>query len=192
MTGWLLLMGPPGCDYAPTRDLKAPETREAARSIAGAASVAFVDLVAAVELGFRRPVAKRFKPVERTFRISQQWFLYRDGPSRPKWLEIYVDGEMVFRTGHPEATWRREQFRNRRFRPMVETAAMKKEAVNWAGIGRFIVDRAREDFPDAQEVRIVARRGRFGQPEEVVRHARTARAPDWALTKDELPEEPKR
>jgi hypothetical protein len=191
VSGWLLLMGPPGCDFVPAKDLRSDETRAAARDIAGGIGVGFIDLLARVELDVRRPFSDVFKPVERIFRISQQWYLYRDGPSRVKRLEVWVDDDLVFRTGDPDATWRVAQFSNRRFRPMVETAAIKEEAVNWAGIGRFIVDHAREDFPAAQQVRIVSTVARFGEPEVEEHHARIARAPRWQLTKQVLPKEPK-
>ena len=62
---------------------------------------------------------------------------------------------------------------------MVATAALKKNAANQRGLGRFLTARAREDFPEAAEVVIRSVRVGFGRTDEEERFRRVARAPDW-------------
>lgn len=174
----LLLGAPPGLDFLTTKQLRDPALLQAGGPVWAA--------VARAELRWRRPAAERLAPIEHTFRIAQTWSLYRDGPSHVRRLEVQVDGQTVYRTGDPDADWRAAQFGNRRFRPMVETVSTSADALNWKGIGRFIVARAREDFPDAHAVRIVATRTPFGQDAARETHARRAAAPDWKLRAEDL------
>ena len=177
--GAMLAAGFPGLDYLGPRQLE--EAAGNARRVAAPLGTVMDGLVG-FDAHVRRPLARRVKPVERLFRVSQEFHLYRDGPRRVDRLEVLVDGAVVYRTRDPERNWRAVQLGNRRFRPMVATAAQKPEAVNQKGISRWIVGAVREDFPEAGEVLIRATRTRFGIEEPRVRFSRIARAPDWTVS----------
>lgn len=170
--GAMLMAGFPGLDFLGAKRLKA---KAPALGVAGAGLVWFDQTV-------RLPVAREVKPVERLFRVSQEFHLYRDGPSRVDRLEILVDGELVYRTRDDAYAWRADQLGNRHFRPMVATAAQKADAANQRGICRWVVAQARADFPQAQEVRLQSTRTRFGVDAPHVRFSRVARAPGWTCS----------
>ncbi len=175
----LLVAGFPGLDFASRKKVR--EGVEAARRIAAPLGTLMAG-VAWFDLELRRPLARLVRPVERTFRVAQEFHLYRDGPKRVDRLEVLVDGELVYRTRDAELDWRAAQFGNRHFRPMVATAAQKADAANQRGICRWIVARVQEDFPDAQEVVIRSSRTEFGVEAPWVRFSRVARAPDWTVS----------
>lgn len=129
----------------------------------------------------RAPVARRLIPAQRLFRVRQAWSLYGGGPPVVRHLEVWVDERLVYRTRDPQHAWEASRLGNRKVRPMVETAARKPVATNWKGLARYVLTRAREDFPAAQEVRILATRGAFGEEAAAVVHGRVARAPDWEV-----------
>ncbi len=128
----------------------------------------------------QRPVAKALGGFQPIFRVRQSWHLYRDGPSTIRRMEVRVDGEPVYRTLDPALRWSEDIFRNRRIRPMAETLVKKPRAKNRAGLGRYIVDRARADFPDAEVVEIRSLWARRGQ-EATTHHRMIASAPSWTL-----------
>lgn len=176
----LLVTGFPGLDFASRKEMRdgvGVASRIAAPLGTVMAGVSWFDL----EL--RRPLARLFRPVERTFRVAQEFHLYRDGPRRVDRLEILVDGEVVYRTRDARRGWRASQFGNRHLRPMVGTAAQKPDAVNQKGICRWIVARVQEDFPNAEEVVIRSSRTEFGVEAPWVRFSRVARAPDWTVSR---------
>jgi len=175
----LLMAGFPGLDFV------GPKQRdgwaETARGVAAPLGTA-VDGVVLFDRHLRRRIARWVKPVERVFRVSQEFHLYRDGPTRVDRLEVLVDGEVVYRTRDPERAWRAAELGNRRFRPMVATAAQKADAENQRGIARWIITAARQDFPGAAEVVIRSTRTRFGVEEPWVRFSRVARGPEWTVS----------
>ncbi|MEC7949473.1 MAG: hypothetical protein VX265_18035 [Myxococcota bacterium] len=177
--GALLMAGFPGLDYASARDVRSLVAP--ARALATPLGMGMA-AVAGFNEGLRRPVARALRPVERLFRVSQEFHLYRDGPNRVDRLEVLIDDVLVYRTRDAAHDWRAAQFGNRHFRPMVATAALKPAAANQEGICRWIVARAREDFPDAREVEIRSTRTRFGVDEPWVRFSRVARDPDWVVS----------
>ena len=177
--GMLLMAGFPGLDFLSPKDLRVRVER-AHRIAAPLGAVA--EGLAAFDARVRRPVARLIKPVERTFRIAQEFHLYRDGPRRVDRLEVLVDGVLVYRTRDADHAWRAAQFGNRHLRPMVATAAQKPRAVNQAGIARWIVAQARQDFPDAEEVVIRSTRADFGAEASWVRFWRVARSPGWSVS----------
>lgn len=180
VVGFLLLMaGFPGLDFISKKQLASWTEEARARSAPAGALAAGIGWF---EQEVRRPVAGAVKPAERLFRVSQEFHLYRDGPRRVDRLEVVVDGEIIYRTRDPERAWRIAQLENRHFRPMVATAAQKPDAANQRGICRWVVARAREDFPDAQEVLLRATRTEFGVEDPWVRFSRVARAPEWTCS----------
>jgi hypothetical protein len=185
--GAMLMAGFPGLDFASKKEMR--EGVGQAREIAAPLGT-LVAGIAWFDLEVRRPLAELVRPVERTFRVAQEFHLYRDGPRRVDRLEVLVDGELVYRTRDAELDWRAAQFGNRHFRPMVATAAQKADAANQRGICRWIVARVQEDFPDAQEVVVRSSRTEFGVEAPWVRFSRVARAPDWTVSPVEKQEAP--
>ena len=128
----------------------------------------------------RIPVSKRFVKLQSVFRISQSWGVYGGGPSPVRHLIIEIDGQPVYRTNDGELTWLSRELGHRKIRPMPETMTQKLRAFNWTGFSRFVLERAHKDFPDAQEVRILAQwQKRQDGDEPWIHHGRQARAPDW-------------
>ena len=129
----------------------------------------------------RVPLADMFSPLQRPFRISQEWNLYRDGPNEVRRLEIWVDGSLVYRSIDPNATWLQPQLRNRRLRPVVETTVMSRNSLNWRGLGRYIVASARAAFPTATTVELRCLAGPFPGEDLTLHHSYLAAAPDWTV-----------
>lgn len=173
---WVL--GTPGLDFLSTLDLEKPERRAAIEADVGDfAQVAFA--VDALNRHLREPLVDLTTPLQRPFRISQEWNLYRDGPERYVILEVWVDGALRFRTADPEHAWLAPQLRNRHVRPVVESTANQKDAPNWRGLTRYVVERARAEDPGAQEVELRSRGGPFPGRELKLKHRIVAKAPDW-------------
>ena len=129
----------------------------------------------------RVPIAKHFIPIQSLFRISQNWGLYGGGPPVVYRLQIEVDGEPVYQTNHPTLQWNIGPLSHRKVRPMPDTMVTKPEAYNWDGFSRWVLKEAREDFPDATDVAIVALTSdRTEDAELSIRHGRVARAPEWS------------
>lgn len=174
---WVL--GTPGLDYLSYLNLRDEGARaRMAKDLGGAAGLAFA--IDDLERSFRRPIVELLAPVQRPFRISQEWNLYRDGPSRYVLLEVRLDGVLAFRTADPEHAWLAPQLRNRHVRPVVESTANKRDAPNWRGLTRYIVARARAENPALREVELLSRAGPF--PGEVLTdgHRIVAKAPSWS------------
>ena len=128
----------------------------------------------------RVPVSKQFVKLQSIFRISQSWGLYGAGPKPVRHLIIEIDGKPVHRTNDHELTWLSRELGHRKIRPMPETMTKKLRAFNWTGFSRFVLERAREDFPNAHEVKILAQWQKREEGEEAwIHHGRQAQAPDW-------------
>lgn len=187
MMAFMGIMGTPGMDYMNTDHYNDDEEKAQIiekRPVWGPVVVGLY----AVNRELRRPLMEKLKILERPLRIAQDWNLYRDGPSRVRRLNIYVDGELKHRSADPEYTWLNPQLRNRHIRPVLENAARKPSIPNWPGIMRFLVVMAIEDFPGATEVRVESTWSRFPGNKPEFQHGFVATAPDWkpvALTRDE-------
>jgi hypothetical protein len=96
-------------------------------------------------------------------------------------MEIHVDDQVVYRTMDPDANWLEPVLRNRRVRPMAESLVKKAKAANRIGLSRFIVERARADYPDAQRIEIRSLTGRRPGKRLRVHHSMVATAPDWDI-----------
>lgn len=161
-----------------------PYTRHLAEGTGGTAERA----VAWVQQELRWPLARRLLPLQRVFRIRQNWHLYRGGPRRVRHIEIHVDGELVHRTHDPDHAWRAAQLRYRRIRPMQHTLVGDDDAANWRGLTRWVVGQVLETRPDAQEVRISALWRGHQQAAARVVHGRVARAPGWEIERLPAPD----
>ncbi|MCB9777575.1 MAG: hypothetical protein H6742_03340 [Alphaproteobacteria bacterium] len=178
----MLVLGTPGLDYQKWGRHDSPD--EQADTIEDYGPV-WGNVIIGISLfnkHVRRPVYQRFEDIQRPFRIRQSWHLYRDGPSRVRRLNVYVDGTLVHRSADDGYGWNDPVLRNRHVRPVAENVARKKGTPNWRGFTRWIVTEAREDFPDCHEVRIEATSARFPGTDESVHHYYIATAPDWKVT----------
>ncbi len=177
---FLLIMGAPGFDFMNVKDYVTEEQRAeiiGEHPIWGRVVVALY----AVNRELRRPLMEQLRPIERSFRIAQDWNLYRDGPSRVRRLEIAVDGALKYRSADPNYTWLEPQLRNRKLRPALENAARRSDAPNWPGIVRYIAQRAREDFPGVQRIEVLATWSPYPGTSPSPHHGYRAQAPDWEV-----------
>jgi hypothetical protein len=172
--------GTPGFDFMKTSDFNSDEERaqliEDVGPIAGNIGIALYALNREV----RRPVTDKLHLLERPFRLSQDWNLYRDGPSRVRRLEILVDGDLKYRSGDPKHDWLEPHLHNRRIRPIIENMSRTDDVKNWRGVTRYVTRRAREDFPDCDRIEIRALQGRFPGEKMWKHHAWVAGDPGWA------------
>lgn len=176
--GLLWLLGTPGLDYLPKLHLDRQEVREQLRADLGqAAGLALA--IDRVDRRVREPIVDLLEPLQRPFRISQDWSLYRDGPSRYMLLEIYLDGELRFRTADPRHAWLAPQLRNRHVRPVVESTAMKKGSPNWRGLASYVIQQALAQGRVQQQVELRSRAGPFPGRKLETTHTILASAPGW-------------
>jgi hypothetical protein len=173
----LVLLGAPGLDMVP-RALDAGDLRDL-RSRGGEALAGAAEAVVAANRDLRLPLTDALQPLQRPFRVAQEWFLYRDGPSRVRRLEVRVDGELVHRSVDAEHAWLAPQLRSRRLRPVVESTCGDADAPNWRGLARFVTDRARAAWPAAREVRLDCTAAPFPGDDATRHHGYVAAAPDW-------------
>ena len=176
-------MASPGLAHLSPGEWKKERFHRNIEKVAGTQFANFAVMMSKVNDVVRVPISSKFRRVERTFRIRQDWHLWPRGVRSVIHLEIEVDGELVHRTNDPDHDWQQERFNHRRMRPMAEAIAEKAHAYNWKGLGRWIIKEAQADFPGCQEVSIVSkRRGQLESPDqERATHGQIARAPDWVL-----------
>ncbi|TNE83944.1 MAG: hypothetical protein EP330_31360 [Deltaproteobacteria bacterium] len=165
---WMVILGFPGLDRLHPRDYEgAKREKLLQQGIGGQLEV----LVGDIDRLVRRPLADRLEWTQRVPRVSHSWHLYRDGPSKVRRLEVWVDDELWFRSQDKEHDWRRAQLTMRKFRPMVSTTASDPKAKNWRGAVRWIAREAHKDKPELTEVRVVGTAAPFpdGEPSTVKR-----------------------
>ena len=177
---FFLILGMPGLDFLPPGNLESDGAQKVFKERNGTALTHFA--VAASDLNRLRLRAENtIGKIQPIFRISQSWHLFRDGPHAIRKLEIQVDQVPVYRTLDSNLDWMAPVLRNRRIRPVVESLVGKPKAVNRWGLARFIVEKARADFPNIQRVDIVTMSG----PRPGDRLNRTlrfvAQGPEWKL-----------
>lgn len=174
---WLL--GTPGLDFLPVKIYTIAKDRNelVERVSLPVAKVAFA--IADFNREIRTPLADSLGAVQRPFRISQQWHLYRDGPGKLERMEIYLDDALVYRSVDSEYRWLEPQLRNRRVRPMVESTVQRRRSPNWEGLSRFIVSKALAERPDVKKVELRCLHGSFPGHDLKEDHSVVATAPDW-------------
>jgi hypothetical protein len=152
----MLVLAFPGLDVASEDTLEREDVQDALDAYVPAPLVPVVKAVVNLNAAVRIPITERFTPIERVFRIRQNWSVYRSGPAKVGRLEVWVDGELQYRSADPEHAWRAAWFSNRHLRPPVEGVVMKRhKGKNTPAIRRLIATFAWRDFPDAQEVEVV-------------------------------------
>ncbi len=136
-------------------------------------------LASATDRYVRQPMFMVFAPVLRTFRVSQLWYLYADGPDEIRRLEVFADGVLLFRSVDPAHAWLAGQFQNRRVRPVVESTCSRRSSPNWKGLGRYVAGRVRAEWPDTRTVELRCTIANFPGDDATTHHAFMLAAPDW-------------
>lgn len=173
------VLGTPGLDLVRVSTLSKPADREAVRRRIGDVGLEVAELVVAFNREVRLPLADRLGELQRPFRISQNWSLYRDGPGKYWRLDIYVDGELRHRSLDPEHDWLAREIRSRKLRPMMEATVQEDHAPNAKGFVRLVGKMAERDFPGARHIELQALRGDWPGTTVEVHHALVADAPEW-------------
>ena len=140
----------------------------------------------------RKPLAEPLWPIQQFFGIAQTWSLYAGVDKKLRRLEVHIDDELVYRSNDPTATWLAGPLGSRRIRPLLDRVVMRKKTVHWDRLTRFVTSRARQDFPHAASIRLLAvHQARTPQAPPRAMFGRLARSPDWTpvpLGPDGLPE----
>lgn len=192
LTGaFIAILGTPGLDFIKAGDLNTPKEKQEAIRRYGHPWADIGIAIAAFNREIRLPIARKIEPLQRYPRISQNWSLYRDGPGKLRRMEIYLDGELRYRSVDPDHRWLGPQLRSRRVRPVVESTTLQFESQNWQGLARFVIEAARRDFPGVKRVELVATEGAFGQEKLKPRFAIIATDPDWQPERHWLVDPPK-
>lgn len=118
-------------------------------------------------------------PVLRTFRVSQTWFLYRDGPDNVHRLEVYADDALVYSSGDDDPAWLAGPLGDRRVRPVVESTCKQSQPGNWAGLVRYVTARVRDERPTTHRVELQCTVGPFPGVAVTTQRAYAAEAPGW-------------
>lgn len=179
----LLCLSMPGISFLRPSFLATPSKVATFEATHGPVATGLAQVAADINRA-RMPIAQAVGGFQPIFRVRQVWHLYRDGPRTIRRMEVLVDGEIIYRTGDDALNWNASVFRNRRIRPMAETFTIKPKAKNPRGLVRYIVQQAREDFPDASQVEVRATWGNRHRPGKV-NHRMVASAPDWALERQQ-------
>lgn len=136
-----------------------------------------------VNAAVRMPVVRALQPLQPPLRLNQSWSLYPSGPNKVRRMEIRVDGALVYRSNDRDADWLAPVLRYRRVRPVVASTCLERSR-NDTELVRYLVRRARADFPGATEVEVRCTIEPWPEdgpkaPRVAVRY--TARAPDFAV-----------
>jgi len=184
----LLMLGMPGVSFIKRGTYKGAKQRaEALERMGVLAHLAFA--AADFNRDWRIPFEHKVGRVQRPFRISQTFHLYRDGPSKVRRLEVWADDRLLHRSGDEEEPWRDAQLRNRRFRPIVEASVRKATSPNAHSMARWIVGEVQEHYPTVSRVEVRAVWSRFpGTGEQTLHHGWYADAPHWTVYR--LPDTP--
>jgi len=177
----LTLAAPPALDFLQKHHLRSEGAQAKARANFGAVPTAIGVAVTTVNREVRIPAADALLPIQRVFRIEQSWNFYSGSLDQLHRLEVWIDDGLVYRSGDPEYGWLADELTSRRLRPIVQATVVTEGSRNARGLARFVVKRAREEFPDAREVTLAATRGDFPGLTMETAHSLTARGPDWVV-----------
>ncbi|MES2639889.1 MAG: hypothetical protein V4850_10420 [Myxococcota bacterium] len=177
----LVLLGTPGLDFLNAKTLRSADDQAAWRHRVPEPWATAGVLVASFNRELRLPVVTALAPIQRPFRVSQEWFLYRDGPSKVRRLEVRLDGELVHRSADAAYPWLADVLRNRRIRPVVESTCGADAGPNWHGLGRLVVERGRAERPGLREIELVCTVAPFPGTDATVQRRYVAAAPAWVV-----------
>jgi len=178
------MTAPPGMDYLSRGELATEKQRAKKRAQYGTLPTAIAIGVTTANRA-RISLVDHLLPVQRLFRVEQSWSFYPAGLRKLHRLEVWIDGELVYRTGDDDYAWMEPQLTNGRLRPLVQATVVTHGARNAEGIARLVVTQAHVDFPDAREVVLKGTSGRFPGEEMTVDHTLTAAAPDWVIVAEQ-------
>lgn len=168
----LFILSMPGIDSFGLTEAKRKQVLEY-----GVPAVFLDALVGLVEA--RRPVLKLLTPLQRPLRIEQSWGLYGSGPNRVRRMEVWLDDALAYRSGDRDHDWLEPTFRNRRLRPVVETAASKANTRNRVALLALIAERATASDPELTRIEVRFTVGRFPGTESRVAYSFAMQSPDW-------------
>lgn len=178
----LALAGAPGISMMSAASLEDGSLEaQVGRRVPGWAMPAVLG-AARLAYGVREPAIRPIRAIERTFRVKQAWNLYGGGPRRVVRLEVWIDGDLRYRSADAEHTWLSPALDHRRFRPIVERVAEKPGAANFRVVCDLVVERALAEGAQPREVEMRAIRQKQGGAPAVVHHGAVCRAPDWQVT----------
>ena len=175
------ILATPGLDFIPANALGSERARALVEERGGATGLQVARWIDGFNRRARLPLVHLLEPIQKPFRIAQTWNLYRDGPRRVRRMEIQVDGDPVYRTGDPVLRWLGPQLASRKIRPVLETTTRSRRSRNWKGLSRFIVERARQDNPQAERVDLLFLVGEFPGVRMEESHRIVAQAPLWLV-----------
>lgn len=188
LTVWALLvgLGLPGFDALDDHALRSPADQAAWRAGVAEPWASLGLGITRLNRAWRLPVVAALAPLQRPLRVGQDWYLYRDGPSVLRRLEIHVDGTLRHRSADPAYPWLADVLRNRRIRPVVESTCASEHGANWRGLGRLVISRALQDWPDTRTLTLTCTEAPFPTPDAViveakVHHRYRATAPGWEV-----------
>lgn len=119
----------------------------------------------------RGAVLKPFAPYYRYAGTVQSWRMFVAPHRYPARLRIEVERggafETVYLARDAEADWLASHLDHDRWRSAIFRFAWKSYRRHYEAFGRWVADRAREDFPDATRVRLSFDKYRTPSPEEV-------------------------
>jgi hypothetical protein len=182
--GVWLIFATPGVDGLPSGFLRTEKSFEKLAEKVPRPAVSMLKGISDLNRDYRKPLVKWLTPLQRPLRIEQTWRLYGDGPSSVHRVEIEVDGTVIYRTGDADLDWEDGTWLFRRLRPVPATVVArcrkKNQPVNRVGLSRLVMERALEDFPDAQRVEMRVLAGAFPGDDLKPTHALLRQAPEWA------------
>lgn len=152
--GWLLLYGDPFLKRIDPADYDSEAEWSAFAERWGGLTPGMRALVALQRL--KLPVYTGLGFTTELFDTPQGYGVYAEGGSKQRRVEVWVDDALVYRNRDPEHTWRARYLGDARIRPLlVKTCKKADEARSWEGLARYLADRVRADFPDAQGIELV-------------------------------------
>ena len=178
----LLCAGAPWFDYVPS-SIRSPETIDRAVASSPAWFRPLHRALLTFEVNVRRPLANQLRPIEKVFRISQSWHLYRNGPGHVARLEIWADDTLLHRSLDDEHEWLEPILRCRRVRPVAEAVVSADGGRSELGFSRFVIDRIRAERPETQKVELRATWSTWPGTKPEVHHTFVAEAPDWKVVR---------
>jgi hypothetical protein len=179
----LLCAGAPWFDYVPL-SIRSSATIEHAVATSPSWLRPLHRAMLTFEVDVRRPLASQLKPIERVFRISQSWHLYRNGPSKVARLEIWADDTLLHRSLDDEHDWLEPILRCRRVRPVAEAVVSADGGRSEIGFTNFVVGRIRAERPETKKVELRATWSTWPGTKPEVHHTFLARAPDWKVVRE--------
>lgn len=129
----------------------------------------------------RKPLSEPLWPLQKRLGIAQTWALYAGVDHTVRWLVVEVDGTVVYRSNDPDARWLAGPLGSRRMRPVLDKAVMRESTGHWDPLTSFLVGRAARDFPEMQQLRVLAvHQDQATDASPAIAYGRLATAPDWA------------